>query len=390
MHRVILLVLDGVGVGALPDATDYGDSSSNSLANTAAAVGGLSLPTLTSLGLGNITPIHGVPPYSETKGCWGRMAELSRGKDSIIGHWEIAGIYSAHPQPTYPHGFPPEIIAAFTTAIGVSGILGNRPASGTVIIEELGPLHLTTGWPIVYTSADSVFQIATHEDIIPLDRLYQWCATARKILQGPHAVGRVIARPFVGKPGSFLRTPHRHDWSLSPPHPNLLDRVLEAGHEVVAIGKINDLFNGESITRAIPAHTNAEALRATQEVLPTVTSGLIFVNCIEFDQIYGHRNDPQGYAQALEAVDAALPAILTTLHDSDLLMIVGDHGVDPTTPSTDHTREYVPLLVSGPRVRHNHSLGTRSTFADAGQTITSLLNTPPLTFGTSFASELSP
>ncbi|MCL5947309.1 MAG: phosphopentomutase [Chloroflexi bacterium] len=390
MYRILLLVLDGVGVGALPDAAGYGDSGSNSLANTAAAVGGLSLPTLASLGLGNITTIQGVPPRNQTQGCWGRMAELSHGKDSIAGHWEIAGIYSAHPQPTYPHGFPAEVIAAFTTAIGVGGILGNRPASGTVIIEELGPLHLTTGWPIVYTSADSVFQIAAHEDIVPLATLYQWCTTARKILQGPHAVGRVIARPFSGNPGSFLRTPHRHDWALSPPHPNLLDRVLEAGHEVVAVGKINDLFNGESITRALPAHTNAEALRAAREVFPTVASGLIFVNCIEFDQIYGHRNDPQGYAQALEAVDAVLPVILATLRATDILMIVGDHGVDPTTPSTDHSREYVPLLVTGPCIRHSHSLGTRSTFADAGQTIASLLNTLPLACGASFASELSP
>ncbi|MCL4509293.1 MAG: phosphopentomutase [Chloroflexi bacterium] len=388
MRRVVLLVLDGVGVGALPDAAEYGDEGSNSLANTATAVGGLTLPFLESLGLGNIVPILGVAATSSARGCWSKMSEMSRGKDSVVGHWELAGIYSPRPQPVYPRGFPPNIIQEFVRVSGIGGVLGNKPASGTVIIEELGGEHVRTRWPIVYTSADSVFQIAAHEEIVPLPTLYRWCELARRLLRGEHAVGRVIARPFTGQPGSFRRTANRHDWALPPPHPNLLDSVGRAGLEVVAVGKINDLFSGEGITKAIPAHDNTEALDGAEQAIRTMGTGLLFVNCIEFDQVFGHRNDAAGYARALARVDERLPVLFELLAEDDVLMIVGDHGVDPTTPSTDHSREFSPLLVAGPRVYRGRSLGVRSSFADAGQTVTQLLKTAPLALGRGFAAEI--
>lgn len=386
-RRVILLVLDGVGIGAAADAAAYGDEGSNSIANTATAVGGLHLPNMGALGLGNICAIQGVPPTLAATSAFGQMAERSRGKDTVIGHWELAGIFSAQPQPTYPHGFPPAVIGPFTAAIG-KGVLGNRPASGTEIIQDLGAEHLRTGQPIVYTSADSVFQLAAHTDVVPLAELYHWCALARDLLWGEHAVGRVIARPFTGLPAAFVRTADRRDWALAPPAPTLLDHVQRAGLEVVAVGKIEDIFSGRGITRSEHGHTNMEAVDATLHSLGSMGPGLLFVNLIECDMVYGHRNDPQGYAAALEAFDRRLPELLAAMGADDVLLIVGDHGVDPTTPGTDHTRENVPLLVAGHRLRHNVNLGTRSTFADAGQTAASLLRVAPLGLGTSFVGEI--
>jgi len=384
---VILLVLDGVGIGALPDAADYGDAGSNSIANTARAVGGLRLPEMGRLGLGNVAEIAGVPAIMHAEGAFGKMAELSRGKDTVVGHWELAGIYSPRPQPAYPNGFPPEVIRAFASQIG-RDILGNCVASGTEIIKELGAEHLRTGRPIVYTSADSVLQIAAHTEVVPLALLYRWCAVARALLTGNHAVGRVIARPFTGPPGAFVRTADRRDWALLPPGPTLLDRVRSAGLEVAAIGKIEDIFSGQGVTSSRHAHTNREAVDATLGYLRTVEAGLLFANLIECDMIYGHRNDPPGYAGALERFDQRLPELRVAMRPDDVLLIVGDHGVDPTSPGTDHTREYVPLLVAGERIRPNTNLGTRDTFADAGQTAADLLGVEPLELGTSFAGEL--
>lgn len=386
-RRVILLVLDGVGVGAAVDAEAYGDEGSNSLANTARAVGGLCLPNLGAMGLGNICEVEGVSPVAAATGAFGTMAERSRGKDTVIGHWELAGIYSPQPLPTYPQGFPPDVIEEFSSAIG-RGILGNRPASGTAIIQDLGVAHLRTGRPIVYTSADSVFQLAVHTDVVPLDELYRWCTIARELLQDPHAVGRVIARPFKGVPGAFVRTADRRGWTLPPPGPTLLDNVQQAGLDVAAVGKIEDIFSQRGITSSRHTHTNRESVDATLHYLSTMGAGLLFVNLIECDMLYGHRNDPRGYADALEAFDGRLPEILTAMRPDDVLMIVGDHGVDPTTPGTDHSREDVPLLVAGRRVRRNVNLDKRSSFADSGQTAASLLGVAPLALGTSFAVEI--
>jgi phosphopentomutase len=386
-RRVILLVLDGVGIGAAADAAAYGDEGSNSIANTARSVGGLHLPIMGAMGLGNICPIEGVPPTSSATGAFGKMAERSRGKDTVIGHWELAGIFSPQPQPTYPDGFPPAVIGPITAAIG-RDVLGNRPASGTEIIQELGAGHLRTVRPIAYTSADSVFQLAAHTDVVPLAELYRWCAMARDLLRGEHAVGRVIARPFTGLPGAFVRTADRRDWTLAPPSPTLLDQVQRAGLEVVAVGKIEDIFSGRGITSSQHSHTNMEAVDAALHYLRTMGAGLLFVNLIECDMIYGHRNDPRGYANALEAFDRRLPELLAAMRADDVLMIVGDHGVDPTTPGTDHTREDVPLLVAGHRLRRHVNLGTRPTFADAGQTAASLLGAASLEMGTSFAGEI--
>lgn len=387
-RRVILLVLDGVGVGAAADAAEYGDVGSNSLANTARAVGGLRLPHMGALGLGNVVPILGVPPTHFAAGAYGKMAEQSRGKDTVVGHWELAGIVSPRPQPTYPHGFPPTVLEPFERAIG-RGVLGNRAASGTAIIAELGEEHLRTGTPIVYTSADSVFQLAAHIDIVPLEELYRWCALARHLLQGDHAVGRVIARPFAGSPGHFVRTADRRDWALSPPAPTLLDHVQQAGLEVAAVGKIEDIFSQRGITASRHSHTNMESVDATLDYLHALGGGLLFVNLIECDMIFGHRNDPHGYAGALEAFDGRLPEIRAAMRVDDILLIVGDHGVDPTTPGTDHSREYVPLLVAGDTVRPNVNLGIRASFADAGKTAASLLGVAPLATGTSFAAEIT-
>lgn len=388
IDRVLVIVLDSLGVGELPDAAQYGDEGSNTLGNMARVLGGLKLPNLERLGLGNTTDVVGLRPVKDTPGAWGRMAELSKGKDTTTGHWEMMGIITERPFPVYPEGFPPEIIEAFEKAIGRK-VLGNKPASGTEIIKELGARHMETGFPIVYTSADSVFQIAAHEQVIPLDELYEMCRIARRLLVGEHAVARVIARPFMGEPGAFVRTEHRHDFSLEPPVPNVLDSLTRAGCTVTAIGKISDIFVGRGITRSIPTGNNTEGLQRIAEAINSDTRGFVFANLVDFDMKYGHRNDPEGYARALEEVDNALPDLLQAMRTGDVLIITADHGCDPTTPSTDHSREYVPLLVCGATVKPGINLGTRESFADLGKTVAELLGVPtPGIPGRSFAAEI--
>lgn len=384
IDRILVIVLDGVGAGEAPDAALYGDQGSNSLGNTARAVGGLHLPHLGSLGLGYITPILGVPPAPEPRGAYGKLTPRSPGKDTISGHWELMGVRLNQPFPTYPHGFPPEVIEEFKRRIG-RDILGNYPASGTEIIKELGLEHMRTGKPIVYTSADSVFQIAMHEEVIPIEEQYWISEQARQILQGKHAVGRVITRPFVGdSPETFRRTERRRDFPLPPPSPTVLQKMVAAGLEVCTVGKIDDIFAHQGITRSKHTSDNASSLAATLEFLSEDFRGLIFTNLIEFDMIYGHRNDPLGYAQALQKVDEAVPQIWERLRPGDMAMFVADHGVDPTTPSTDHSREYAPLLVFGPPVREGVNLGVRPSFSDVGATICEAFGLSPLPYGESF------
>lgn len=386
LTRAIVIVLDGVGVGQAPDAADYGDEGANCLANCSLAVGGLLLPTLGGLGLGNLTQIVGTPP-DPPAGVYGRLVERSPGKDSTTGHWELMGVVLDHPMPTYPHGFPADIVALFEAAIG-RHILGNKPASGTAIIEELGAEHLRTGFPILYTSADSVFQLAAHEDIIPVPDLYHMCEIARGLLTGKDAVGRVIARPFTGVPGAFVRTPRRRDFSLPPPAPTLLDALKESGREVVGIGKIEDLFAGHGLTSSNHTATDAEAEAATLEQLARPFAGLLFVNLVECDQNFGHRRNPQGYAGALRAFDAWLPTALARLGPGDALFITGDHGTDPTWRGTDHTRESVPLLAVGKPIQPGVNLGARTSFADLGATLAEAFDLPMLACGRSFAREI--
>lgn len=367
-QRVFLVVLDSLGIGELPDAGQYGDQGSDTLGNLARARP-LNLPNLAQLGLGNIRPLEGIPPAPSPLGCYGRSALASPGKDTTTGHWEMAGIHLARPFPTYPDGFPPEIIREFERRIGRK-ILGNVPASGTEIIERLGEEHLRTGRPIVYTSADSVFQVAAHEDVIPLPELYRICEIARELLRGEHEVGRVIARPFVGRPGAFVRDQqNRHDYAVAPPPGMLLDRLAEAGVPVCAVGKIYDIFLGRGITEHRKTRDNAHGMAEILRAAESFPRGLIFANLVDFDSLYGHRNDVEGFARALEAVDAWLPDLLGRLGEDDLLILTADHGNDPTTPSTDHSREYVPLLVYGPRARRGVDLGTRASLADVGQTV---------------------
>ena len=390
IERVILIVLDSVGIGALPDAAEYGpdDAISNTLANTARAVGGLHLPHLAEIGLGNILPIEGVPPAEHPKGAYGRMAEGSRGKDTTTGHWEIAGLCSPKPLPTYPDGFPTEIISEFERQIGRE-TLGNCTASGTVIIQQLGDEHVRTGYPIVYTSADSVFQIAAHEQAIPLPELYRICEIARHIMAGEHNVGRVIARPFIGPAnGVYVRTENRRDFSAQPPHPTVLDRLKAAGKRVMAVGKIEDIFAHRGITDVIHSTNNMAGIDATLRFVHDSESGLVFANLVDLDMLYGHRNDPRGYADALEAIDARVLELEAEMRASDVLFFTADHGNDPTTASTDHSREYVPLLAFGAQVRPGTNLGTRPTFADLGATIADLLSIGAIPVGTSFAAEL--
>ncbi len=387
VDRAAVVVLDGVGVGALPDAAAFGDEGSDSVGNTSRVVGGLALPNMGRLGLGNLTSVLGVPPVSETLGAYGRMAEVSPGKDSTIGHWELMGVVSERPLPTYPHGFPPEVIEEYERRIGRK-TLGNIAISGTVIIDRLGEEHMRTGWPIVYTSADSVFQVAAHEEVIPLDELYRLCQVAREMLTGEHAVGRVIARPFVGVPGSFVRTKNRRDFSLEPPERTVLDRLVEMGQDVVGVGKVDDLFAKRGLTACHHTVDNAVAAEKVIELLSGDWQGLILANLIEFDMLYGHRNNPEGYARALEGFDAQLPRIMEAMKPGDVLFIVADHGNDPTTPSTDHSREYVPLLVYGGRVKAGADLDTRESFADLGATIAELFELGPLPHGTSFVREI--
>ncbi|MBO8128859.1 MAG: phosphopentomutase [Peptococcaceae bacterium] len=386
ISRVILLVLDSVGVGELPDARKYGDQGSNTLQNTARVVSGLKMPHMQKLGLGNIIPVEGVPAAPQPQAAFGKMAEKSPGKDTTTGHWEIAGLILKRPFPVYPEGFPDEIITEFSRRIGRQ-VLGNKPASGTEIIKELGEKHIHTGYPIVYTSADSVFQVAAHEEVIPVDELYRICQVARELLVGRHGVGRVIARPFTGKPGAFQRTERRRDFSLPPTGTTILDVLAERRIKVVAVGKIWDIFAGRGISHAKKTKGNKACIAATLEAMQEYQHGLIFTNLVDFDQAYGHRNDPAGYAEALEEFDRSLPDILKLLNPRDLLIITADHGCDPTTPSTDHSREYVPLLVTGKQVRYGVNLGIRNTFADIAATIAGIFEVPWFT-GRSFLKDI--
>ncbi len=372
----------------MPDAERFGDSGSDTIANTADAVGGLRLPNLARLGLGNIVPIKGVTPQARPAGCYGRMAELSQGKDSTIGHWEIAGLVTHEPFPLFPNGFPAELIRTFEQAIGRRTI-GNKPASGTAIIEELGQEHLRTGCPIVYTSADSVFQVACHEAVVSPAELYQICETARSLCTGPYRVARVIARPFVGAPGRFRRTQGRKDFSCPPPAPTLLDYVKQAGLPVIGIGKLDDLFAHQGFTETHHSVVNDECLDLTLQAIARTRAGLMFANFVQFDTDWGHRNDVAAFARGLAEFDARLPDVVDQLRPEDILFITADHGNDPTTTSTDHSREYVPLLVTGPGIKQGVNLGTRPSFADLGQTAAEFLSVHPTRDGTSFLEEIT-
>jgi phosphopentomutase len=380
-----VIVLDGVGAGAAPDAASYGDAGSDTLGNLARAVGGLDLPNLERLGLGRITPLEGVEPMSHPSGAWGRMRPASAGKDSTTGHWEICGIQLAKPFPTYPNGFPRDVIEEFSRRVR-RGVMGNIAASGTEVIDRFGAEHVRTGELIVYTSADSVFQVAAHEDVVPLDALYDACAVAREMLVAPHDVSRVIARPFVGEDGCFTRTKHRRDFSIPPPSETLLDALAGAGIARRGVGKVDDLFAGRSIAAEHTAD-NAAGLEAIGRALREMPSGFLFANLVDFDQLWGHRNDAAGFHEALRAFDRALPTLISALREDDLLFLTADHGNDPTTPSTDHSREIAPLLVAGARVRPT-DLGERSTFADLGATVGEWLGVGFRGRGTSFLSEL--
>lgn len=387
LKRAILVVLDGVGAGANPDAHAYGDEGASSLEHCALAIGGLELPNLGSIGLGNITPILGTPPVERARGAFGRMAEAAAGKDSTTGHWEMTGVVLRRPLPTYPHGFPPEVVEPFEQAIGRK-VIGNKAASGTEIIVELGEEHVNTGRPILYTSADSVFQIAAHQDVIPLEELYRLCRLARQMLSGEHAVGRVIARPFIGQPGHFTRTEHRRDFSLEPLGTTLLDILKAAGKDVIGIGKIEDLFAGRGLTARDHTETNREGMQTTLDWLAKDFSGLLFVNLVEFDMLWGHRRDSQGYASALREVDSWFARVQQVMRAGDAIFFTADHGVDPTYRGTDHTREHVPVLAYGQTVQAGVDLGTRATYADLGQTLAEAFHVGPLAAGTSFAQRI--
>ena len=383
MKKAIVIVLDSVGVGELPDANLFGDNGSNTIKNIANAIGGLHLPNMELIGLGKIDKIKGLSNKINTTGFFGKMAEVSKAKDTTVGHWELAGIITKKPFPTYPKGFPPTIIEKLKNEIELD-ILGNKTASGTEILEELGEKHLETGYPIIYTSIDSVFQIAACEDIIPINTLYKICKIARRILRGKHNVGRVIARPFIYKGGTFVRTDRRKDFSVEPPYPTILDLVLENEFTVIGIGKTGDLFGHRGFTKEIHTKNNNDGIKQTIKYINESFSGVIFTNLVDFDTKFGHRNDPIGYAKALKEFDNSLPGILDSLKKNDILLITADHGCDPTTLGTDHTREYVPLLVYGKNLNKPKPLGTRKTFADVGNTIADYLKINKLNNGNSF------
>ncbi|MBK5290925.1 MAG: phosphopentomutase [Acidobacteriia bacterium] len=366
-RRVVWIVLDSVGIGAMPDAAAYGDVGSDTLGNIASRRK-LRLPNLCRLGLANIKPLAGLDPAASPEGAFGRCALASPGKDTTTGHWEMVGIHLDKPFPLYPNGFPPAIMQPFEQAIG-RGTLGNCAASGTEIIQQLGQQHVETGRPIVYTSADSVFQVAAHQEVIPLNDLYRMCQTARDLLRGPHEVGRVIARPFLGEAGAFRRTEHRKDFAVPPPPGMLLDQLAAASVPVAAVGKIHDVFLGRGISASHKTKSNADGMARTMQVMGESPDGLLFVNLVDFDQLFGHRNDVEGYAAALEQADAWLPHLREAMREDDLLILTADHGCDPTTPSTDHSREYVPLLAAGARVRAGVNLQIRASLADIGQTV---------------------
>lgn len=387
VNRVALIVLDSVGIGELPDAHEYNDEGSNTLGNIAKTLKGFELPNLEKLGLGHIEGVNEFKKVENPIGSFGRSLEMSKGKDTTTGHWEISGIILEKAFPTYPNGFPADVIEEFEKRIGRKTI-GNKPASGTAIIEELGDEHVKTGYPIVYTSADSVFQIAAHEEVIPLEELYKMCQIARDLLQGEHGVGRVIARPFTGTSGSYKRTPNRRDFSLQPFRKTILNYVKDNGMDVCAVGKIEDIFGGYGVTKAVHTKNNMDGVDKTIEYLKEDTKGLIFTNLVDFDMQYGHRNDVEGYANALKDFDNRLLEIIENLKDDDVLIITADHGCDPTTPSTDHSREYIPILVYGKNLKQGVNLGTRKTYADIGKTIAELLNIEADIAGESFAKEI--
>jgi phosphopentomutase len=367
-ERICLIVLDSVGMGEMPDAAAWGDAGADTLGHIC-ETRTVNLPNLQAWGLGNAHPLENIPPAASPRAAYGRCALRSNGKDTTTGHWEMAGIILEKAFPTYPEGFPPEIIDEFIKEAKVPGVLGNYAASGTEIIKELGAEHVRTGKPIVYTSADSVFQIAAHEKVIPLPRLYEICETARRILRGRHEVGRVIARPFLGEPGAFHRTENRHDYAVPPPRENLLETISGAGLDVVAVGKIASIYDSAGVTQDLPGKNNDQSIDQTIKALAADSRGLIFSNLVDFDMLYGHRRDPEGYARALEHFDARLPEIAAAMRDTDLLIITADHGNDPTYRGTDHTREYVPLLAHGARARAGVDLGTRASLSDIGQTV---------------------
>jgi phosphopentomutase len=384
--RIILLVMDSVGCGELPDAAAYGDVGTNTLGNIARFMGGMTLPYLQKYGLGNLTTILGVPPVARPAGAYGKMIEASAGKDTTTGHWELAGLRVEKPFATFPNGFPAEILEPFRHQTG-RGVLGNKAASGTVILDELGAEHVRTGDLIVYTSADSVFQIAAHEEVVPLDELYRACTVARQILDNWY-VGRVIARPFVGKDGAWKRTYNRKDFSMVPPEPTVLDHIAAAGLPVVGIGKIPDIYAGRGITEGVHTEGNADGLAKTLEIMARVDRGLIFNNLVDFDMLYGHRNNPEGYYGCLREFDAWLPALEQALRPGDLVLVTADHGNDPTTPSTDHSREHVPILGFGPACAAGRDLGVRQTFSDVGATLAEAFGVQAPRFGTSFLGAL--
>lgn len=388
MKRVILIVLDSLGVGALPDAAEYGDAGSNTLLHIFKACNGLKMDELLKLGMGNIEGLEEMPKIEKAVGAFGRINEKSKGKDTVTGHWEIGGVILDTPLNTYPEGFSDDIINEFMEKAGVKGILGNCVASGTEIIERLGDEHVKTGYPIIYTSADSVFQIAAHEDVISVEKLYELCEIARKMLVDDKVVGRVIARPFTGGNGDYKRTPNRRDYALDPFNKTMLEYLEEAGKEVVAVGKIEDIYNKKGVTSAEHTKNNMQGVDVTLDFMNKTKEGLIFTNLVDFDMLFGHRNDPKGYGEAIEEFDNRLQEIYNNMKDDDMLMLTADHGCDPTTSSTDHSREYIPILVKGKNVKENVNLGTLGAFTDIGKTILDYFNIENEIEGTSFLNKI--
>ena len=388
MKRVVLIVLDSVGVGEMPDAQMYGDKGSHTLDHTFEACNGLNIPNLKKLGLGNIEGVKALGKEESVIGAFGKGSEKSIGKDTVTGHWEIGGVILDKPLNTYPDGFSDKIINEFKEKAKIDGILGNKVASGTAIIEELGEEHVKTGYPIIYTSADSVFQIAAHEEVIGLDNLYKMCEIAREMLVGENVVGRVIARPFVGEVGSFKRTSNRRDYALDPFGKTALEYIKENGMSVAAVGKIEDIYNGKGVTEAVHIKNNMDGVDKTLEYMDKIDNGLIFTNLVDFDMLYGHRNDPKGYGKAIEDFDGRLNEIYSKLRDEDILIITADHGCDPTTESTDHSREYIPILVYGKKVKGGTELGIRDSFTDIGKSVLDYLGIDNNLEGKSFISEI--
>lgn len=387
IKRVILIILDSVGMGALPDADKYGDVGADTIGHVAKFNGGLKLPNMESIGLGLIEGIQNINKVSDALGCYGKFYEASNGKDTVTGHWEMVGVKSEIPLPTYPNGFPAEIIKEFEEKTGRK-VIGNKPASGTEILDELGEEQLKTGSLIVYTSADSVFQIAAHEDIIPIEELYKYCEIAREMLTGDNAVARVIARPYLGEPGNFIRTSNRKDYALLPPHATALDKLQEAGVKVMAVGKIEDIFSGKGIYSAVHTKDNMDGVDRTLDYMKTEKDGLIFTNLVDFDMKWGHRNDPKSYGKGLEDFDVRLKEIMQNMESDDILFITADHGCDPTYPGTDHTREYVPFLAYGEPLKKGYNLGTKVGFFNMGQTICDIFNSEKIINGDSFLGEI--